>query len=81
MRVRFRAKERRRAEELVESGFFCDEGQGVYRGTERKFVLEDPRLNLWAGIREDALEYFDEMTFPGTTVQNVSPPVIFFHHS
>ena len=37
---------------------FRDPGNGVYRSREREFVLKDPRLNLWAGIREDAINYF-----------------------
>lgn len=35
-----------------------DPGGGVYRKREREFVLQDPMLNLWEGIRKDALDYF-----------------------
>jgi hypothetical protein len=31
----------------------------MYRKIEREFVLRDPLLNLWAGIREDVLQYFE----------------------
>jgi len=37
---------------------FRDPGDGVYRDKKREFVLKDPKLNLWAGIREDAIDYF-----------------------
>lgn len=39
---------------------FCDPGGGVFRKQERDFVLTDPTLNLWCGIRDDALNYFRE---------------------
>jgi len=38
---------------------FRDPGNGIYRGIERPFVLRNARLNLWAGIREDAIDYFN----------------------
>jgi hypothetical protein len=37
---------------------FTDLGQGIYRGECREFVLKDSKLNLWAGIREDAIDYY-----------------------
>ena len=37
---------------------FGDPGDGIYKGIEREFVLSNPYLNLWNGIREDALQYF-----------------------
>ena len=37
---------------------FRDPGGGVYRGKPRDFVLSDSSLNLWCGIREDAIQYF-----------------------
>ena len=40
------------------NGVFRDPGGGVYRGKPREFVLHDAVLNLWDGIREDALAYF-----------------------
>lgn len=38
---------------------FRDPGQGIFFDQERDFVLNDPTLNLWAGIRDDAIAYFD----------------------
>ena len=60
----FSARERQRAKRLIDEGFFSDAGHGVYRGKPRPFVLSDPRLNLWAGIREDAIEYFHAHSIP-----------------
>lgn len=37
---------------------FRDGGFGEFFGKQRDFVLNEPELNLWAGIREDALDYF-----------------------
>lgn len=43
---------------------FRDPGGGSYKGLEREFVLEAARLNLWAGIREDAIAYFNKYNIP-----------------
>jgi hypothetical protein len=37
---------------------FKDPGDGLFFNKQRDFVLHDPALNLWAGIRDDALDYF-----------------------
>ena len=37
---------------------FRDPGNGLYNRIPREFVLSNPILNLWEGIREDALKYF-----------------------
>lgn len=37
---------------------FRDPGQGVFSGAPRDFVLLEPAQNLWAGIRDDAVDYF-----------------------
>ena len=37
---------------------FRDPGAGFFSKKEREFVLQDAKLNLWGGIRDDALEYF-----------------------
>jgi len=39
---------------------FRDPGGGKYRNINRDFVLSDPVLNLWEGIRQDAIQYFRE---------------------
>ncbi len=54
----YQSEERRKAEALIDSGLFNDEGGGYYFGLPRRFVLSNPCLNLWGGIREDAIEYF-----------------------
>jgi len=38
--------------------FFRDPGMGMFASKPREFVLSEPPLNLWAGIREDAIHYF-----------------------
>ena len=43
----------------IRDDVFRDPGRGVYHKLERKFVLRNPMLNLWDGIREDALSYFE----------------------
>jgi len=43
---------------------FRDPGGGIYRSKPREFVLQNPCLNLWAGIREDALKYFEKHLIP-----------------
>lgn len=40
------------------ASLFRDPGSGIFYRKERDFVLKDPSLNLWDGIREDALAYF-----------------------
>ena len=50
-------RERRRAVESRER-LFRDPGAGMFAGKAREFVLEDSSLNLWDGVRADALDYF-----------------------
>lgn len=56
--MKFVDRERKRAVEQREA-FFRDPGQGMFASKPRDFVLSEPALNLWAGIREDALGYFE----------------------
>jgi hypothetical protein len=42
----------------VRDAMFRDPGQGWFAGRPRDFVLSEPAQNLWAGVREDALDYF-----------------------
>ena len=47
---------------------FNDPGNGIYQGRQRDFVLLNPTLNLWEGIRQDAIDYFKKneiMWWPG----------------
>ncbi len=53
----FREDERKRMIEIRDD-VFRDPGGGVYRKLKREFVLKNSHLNLWDGIREDALNYF-----------------------
>lgn len=43
---------------------FKDPGGGIFKKAEREFVLKDPSLNIWAGIREDAISYFNRCGIP-----------------
>ena len=43
---------------------FKDPGGGIFKNTGREFVLTENHLNLWAGIREDAIHYFTENRIP-----------------
>jgi len=53
----YRENERKKAVK-IRDGLFRDPGDGVFFNKKREFVLNDPALNLWAGIREDAIDYF-----------------------
>jgi hypothetical protein len=55
--MKYREKQREKAIKLRDE-IFKDPGDGAFGGHNYKFVLEDPYLNLWAGIREDTLDYF-----------------------
>lgn len=55
--MNFRETQRKKQESKRDS-IFRDGGKGVFKGKERDFVLSDSKLNLWGGIREDALDYF-----------------------
>jgi hypothetical protein len=43
---------------------FRDPGNGVFSRKERDFMLKDPSLNLWGGIRMDAKQYFKKNNIP-----------------
>ena len=53
----YREEERKKAIKIREA-LFRDPGAGIFSKKERDFVLKDPALNLWAGIRDDAMNYF-----------------------
>jgi len=55
----YREDQRRKATAMRDA-LFRDPGAGYFFKKERDFVLQDATLNLWAGIREDAIEYFKE---------------------
>ena len=45
----YREDERKRAIKIRDE-LFRDPGAGIFSNIEREFVLQDPTLNLWAGI-------------------------------
>ena len=53
----YREQERKRAID-IRGYLFEDPGGGIFLGKEREFVLKDSNLNLWEGIRGDAIGYF-----------------------
>ena len=55
--MNYKEQQRKKATELRD-GVFKDPGGGHFKKLDRDFVLKDPALNLWAGIREDAIDYF-----------------------
>jgi len=56
-------EQRQKATEL-RNDVFKDPGGGIFKNSEREFVLKDAHLNLWAGIREDAINYFAKYGIP-----------------
>ena len=50
-------RERQKATEIRDN-IFRDPGNGLFFGKEREFVLSEPELNLWEGIRQDTKDYF-----------------------
>ncbi len=42
----------------IREAFFKDPGNGIFCGKEREFALSVPIVNLWEGIRHDAVDYF-----------------------
>ncbi|ASB49163.1 PGN_0703 family putative restriction endonuclease [Alkalitalea saponilacus] len=44
----------------IRDQIFRDPGNGIFFGKEREFVLSEPLLNLWEGIRFDVKDYFEK---------------------
>lgn len=61
--MNYKEKQRIRATGLRDE-LFKDPGGGHFKKLDREFVLKDPALNLWAGIREDAIDYFNRNNIP-----------------
>jgi len=61
--MNYREAQRKRAVEIRDA-LFKDPGTGLFYGKQRDFVLKDPSLNLWAGIRDDAKHYFSTHHIP-----------------
>ena len=55
--MNYREKQRQRSIKIRDE-LFRDPGDGLYRNIKREFVLSKPDLNLWTGMREDALDYY-----------------------
>jgi hypothetical protein len=53
----FAAREQERLSRIRDE-LFCDRGGEFFKGTSYAHILLDPTKNLWAAIREDALDYF-----------------------
>ncbi len=53
----YRETERKKVIEIRDE-LFRDSGGGMFSKKKREFVLNNAVLNLWAGIREDAQDYF-----------------------
>ncbi len=47
-------EDQRRKAVLQRDTIFNDPGGGIFRNAEREFVLCNPSLNIWSGIKEDA---------------------------
>lgn len=61
-KMSFKALQKRRNKPLDPILFEGDPGKGEYNGKcEHHFVLSKPELNLWSGIRQEALLYFNGM--------------------
>ena len=56
--MNYKEKQRQKAIDLRDE-LFRDPGDGVFKRSPREFVLSEPALNLWSGIREDAIGYFE----------------------
>lgn len=54
----YREEQRVKAVQLIDSLIRGTVG-GLFKGREYNFVLKDAYLNLWDGIREDAIDYFE----------------------
>lgn len=58
--------EKKQREKAIQNrdGLFQDPGGGMFMKKPRPFVLSKPELNLWIGIREDALDYYKSNHIP-----------------
>jgi len=61
--MNYKEQQRKKATGLRDE-VFKDPGGGQFKSLDREFVLKDPSLNLWAGIREDAIYYFKRNNIP-----------------
>jgi hypothetical protein len=59
----YRDDQKKWAQDLLPE-FLRAEGNGEIRGKFYPFVLKKPMINLWEGVREDAISYFIENEIP-----------------
>ncbi|MDR2633000.1 MAG: hypothetical protein LBC51_05170 [Treponema sp.] len=59
----YREEQRAKAVKLRDE-IIKDPGDGMFAGKNRDFVLSNPVLNLWTGIRDDAVDYFRNNNIP-----------------
>jgi len=55
--MNYEKKQREKAIQIRDE-LFHDPGGGIFKNKPWPFILSKPELNLWSGIREDALNYF-----------------------
>ena len=55
--MKYRDSEKARSQRIL-NDVIRAEGNGKFDGRRCEFVLDKSELNLWDGIREDALDYF-----------------------
>lgn len=55
--MNYKEQQRKKATGLRDE-LFKDPGGGQFKKIERDFVLKEPALNIWPGIREDVISYF-----------------------
>jgi len=70
--VSYKEDQRRRAVSTRDA-LFKDPGTGLFSGKQYDFVLKDPSLNLWAGIRDDAKHYFSKNCIPWSKGTKANP--------
>lgn len=61
--MKYIERERQKSIRIREQ-IFRDPGNGMFFGKEREFVLSEPILNLWEGIRFDVKNYFEKNGIP-----------------
>ncbi|MCX6234452.1 MAG: hypothetical protein NT175_06960 [Bacteroidetes bacterium] len=55
--MNYKEQQRKKAIRLRDE-VFRDPGCGQFQNLDREFVLKDPALNIWAGVRDDVINYF-----------------------
>ena len=53
-------EEQKRKAITLRENYFKDPGGGVFDNIPSDYVLIDHKLNIWSGIREDVVEYFNQ---------------------